>query len=719
MLAACGLQPNRAPVVQRLEVTPSGGTAPLVAQVRWSVGDPDGNALTCRLDVDGDGTFDYSQTCGQSGLSHTYTSPGTFAVRLEASDGQEHTLRVVSITVNTPPAASGPGNLAPQISSLNAEPASGYAPFSTRLRWSITDPNNDPLTCRLDLDGDGAADQAISPCTSGSSLEARFGVGRRTVTLTAEDGRGLRTSRTLDLEVGLNPLGPDLFIQKVEWGQGIVKSDLKLVADKPALLRVHLLADRTGLSAALRADVFRNNVQLGTLSLSGPAAPPTEENPADLGQSFSAVLPAEWVQGGLEVRLSADPANQVTEANEANNALTLRPALMSQGTTLYVTVVPVVTPNGGSPTIPDFRPTLMEWLPVRDVAVFQRSPYSFGQNISNDAGVWSKLLQEIATLRTLERSPRYYYGFVNTPYGAGIAGLGYVGWPASVGWTRSSAPQIMAHELGHNFGRSHSPCAVSDPDPGYPYAGAALGTWGFSLYGLRPAGQQLVNPSSFRDVMSYCNPQWVSDHTYTAMQRFLEANPPQAQASGGGVSLMGAQEVLLVRGVIRSGRVSLEPLQRLAAPLSLPEAGRYLLRLETASGVRTYAFSTQTLPAPHGFSGDEEHFVFTLPDPGGVNSLEIIRDGTRLFRQEAGLRPLNTADPGVRLSESGGEVRLTWLPSVFPYASVAHLGDQRTTLALSLTGGEAQLPAQGLPPGGKFEVSLSDGLKSQRYEFSR
>jgi len=43
----------------------------------------------------------------------------------------------------------------------------------------------------------------------------------------------------------------------------------------------------------------------------------------------------------------------------------------------------------------------------------------------------------------------------------------------------------------------------------------------------------------------------------------------------------------------------------------------------------------------------------------------------------------------------------------------------RTALGLWHRGGEARFALQNLPPGGAFEVQLSDGLRVQRYLFPR
>lgn len=151
-------------------------------------------------------------------------------------------------------------------------------------------------------------------------------------------------------------------------------------------------------------------------------------------------------------------------------------------------------------------------------------------------------------------------GFVRVNYTSGIAGIGYLGYPVAMGWDKpgtgleeiSPAAAVMVHELGHNFGRNHSPCGnVSGVDPNYPYPNAFIGTWGYD----RRNGT-LKDPSIYHDFMSYCRPQWVSGYTYERVQAFLEANPPQAHS----LAPMGLREaVLLFTALVVDGEVRLKP----------------------------------------------------------------------------------------------------------------------------------------------------------------
>ena len=66
-----------------------------------------------------------------------------------------------------------------------------------------------------------------------------------------------------------------------------------------------------------------------------------------------------------------------------------------------------------------------------------------------------------------------------------------------LGFTGDGSAGTMAHEVGHAHGRSHAPCGgASGVDPGFPYSGGAIGTWGYSA-----ATKQLMDPAQTKDVM--------------------------------------------------------------------------------------------------------------------------------------------------------------------------------------------------------------------------
>ena len=497
------------------------------------------------------------------------------------------------------------------------------------------------------------------------------------------------TSNGLTQEVPLTlqvqaPSTANLRILKVEWGQTVLKENLRLVKGKEALLRVHLVASPSAISLnqPLAGAVYQGSTFLGNLSFTCPNPIPTSTAQGDLSTTCNATLPAGWAVPGLRVEVRADPNDQVAESDEGDNALTLNPSV-GAGTVLHLTVVPVVH-QGQTASIPNFAQTLWRIWPLQNISSTTRAPYTFSGTLSpSDGNSWSRLLDEIRLLRQADGSGRYYYGFVRVSYTSGIAGIGYIGYPVAAGWDyTSSAPVVMAHELGHNFGRDHAPCGVSG-DPNYPYPNGSIGTWGYDL-----ESRTLRNPSERYDLMSYCSPQWVSDYTYEGAQNFLEQSPPKPQSL--------PQEGLLFSGRIRGDEVVFNPPLRLAvAPEGKPSP--YRLR---ADGVEAEVYVLED-------SEGTLHFQARLP-VGAWNRVGLWRNGVLLKEAARGLEP--QAEPTVELKEEGGFVRVRW--TGYPYLSLMHVAEDgsRTTLGLWHRGGEARFPTEGLPPGGRFEVQLSQGL---------
>jgi hypothetical protein len=291
---------------------------------------------------------------------------------------------------------------------------------------------------------------------------------------------------------------------------------------------------------------------------------------------------------------------------------------------------------------------------------------------------------------------------VRVGYGSGIAGIGYIGQPAATG--RQDSLETFVHEKGHNLGRQHAPCGnAAGPDANYPYANAGIGTWGYNA-----ATRTLINPASnYRDLMSYCSPEWVSDYNYQRVQNFIETQPNNI----GGTAPY--QLSLLVAGAYRGGRWVLRPVHRIWARPSTIEDGPLAVRLRTLDGAeRTVPFKTWEVEPVDDFTPAELHFSMVVPDPGALAALEVV-SGDEVLARRAGL-PVPAAPPQLE-RQTDGSLRVTWDARTHPSAAVAFLGaDERTTLALDLRGGDAQVRTDGLPAGGVYEVSVTDGLNPAR-----
>ncbi len=92
---------NKPPYISYFDVFPTQGVAPLEVRIGFSVGDPEGDTLTCYIDVDGDGSADYEiQNCTSGNLTHKYEKEGHYTVILTVRDkGGNSASEETSVTV--------------------------------------------------------------------------------------------------------------------------------------------------------------------------------------------------------------------------------------------------------------------------------------------------------------------------------------------------------------------------------------------------------------------------------------------------------------------------------------------------------------------------------------------------------------------------------------------------------------------------------------------
>lgn len=106
----------------------------------------------------------------------------------------------------------------PNISSFVVDGGVGSAPSVIALAWTIGDPNGDPLTCRLDTNGDGTPELVLDPCPTAASRNISVpDAGTVIAVLEVDDGSFAPVSRTLILDVPAGPVEPfDIELRGVE-----------------------------------------------------------------------------------------------------------------------------------------------------------------------------------------------------------------------------------------------------------------------------------------------------------------------------------------------------------------------------------------------------------------------------------------------------------------------------------------------------------------------
>jgi hypothetical protein len=441
-------------------------------------------------------------------------------------------------------------------------------------------------------------------------------------------------------EVGCEQDPHDFSVERLYLNQAVPAAD----TDDPAADRVATVIGRGGVIRAFVAanwtlsgaspDVvlhWRAGGNSGVIQMTGPSTVPTSPSEGSLNQTFNATFGNGFLRNGMEIYVEVDPDNSYREDSEANNRWPASGWFDVGATSVPrfdITFVPI-TLNGisSSFTMNDAEDVLEETLGVHPIAAYDiaiRNPHAFNGSSQQD---WVNLLNELVNLRdNVDHSDRLYYGVLPNPISPGIGGIGYVGYPVSLGLEDE---HIVAHELGHNLSLPHAPCGgPADADPNYPYGGGSIGSWGYDI-----ATTSLKNPSSYTDLMSYCMPAWISDYNYANVLEF------RTEAWGYGAAAQAipeGQSTVSVIGSLRSAggaAVSLSSVSQARRP-ARSGAGDYTLIGRDAAGRVLFRAPFEAYEYADGPEGDEKLFIVdALVDEEDVDRLaaiEVLHRG-RLF----------------------------------------------------------------------------------------
>ena len=391
-----------------------------------------------------------------------------------------------------------------------------------------------------------------------------------------------------------------------------------LVAGEKALLRVFPVA-RQATSEGIplvRARFYLDGQETYVVDIPGKSAPiPTELDESSLLKSANAVIPAEAVKSGLEMVIDVDPegtldtalavAKRIPETGRLPVdvravplfGLTLIPFIWSE--TQDSSIVELIDEIAADPENHELLSDTRDLLPVRDLTVTAHDP------VLTSSSNGYVLISEVAAIWALEGGTGHYMAMMSTDdiSREGPAGIARLGGRYS--FLAPYRPDLVAHELGHNFSLRHAPCgSAGGPDPSYPYPDGSIGVWG---YDFRDGGT-LVSPGR-RDLMAYCQSRWISDYHFTNALRYRlvdEGTPAAAAFAASTPSL------LLWGGVSADSVPFLEPAFVVEAPPALPDsAGDYVVTGRTASSVELFSLSF-TMPEVADGDGSSS-FAFVLP----------------------------------------------------------------------------------------------------------
>ncbi|NKI68013.1 hypothetical protein GN109_01160 [Collimonas pratensis] len=544
---------------------------------------------------------------------------------------------------------------------------------------------------------------------------------------------------------------------------------LRLTPGRPALVRATVLAPAAGAKSPLvnLSATSKAGVALGTLAMSGPASLPTAKDDYNLNNTFNAVLPAAWVQPGVKVSIKVAAGASNSPASQDVSPVVGTP------TSMHVVLVPLTV--GGAtgvlpPSLSDVQKALARVYPYANgnIAVTSRAPLIISGASSTTAMNWSSALTQLESTRETEDKNAFYYGLVPmyTPIpGSFVAGLGYVGsrsnggsssvaaigldWSSSAGqgdpfnnnWPQWQA--IMVHEMGHNHSLSHAPCGgASDPDPAYPNSNADLSALAVynSLYDndtqIGTLSAPLTpNSTQMKDVMGYCGGTWFSDFSYVRAQQFAESRTaaiPQPLVLNSAASVAAAPDgYLTIAGEITAQGVLLHPASASATKLRIDTAtakSSYALRVLTVSG-QTYNLPFEPVSVADA-SDKTSHFWVSLPNPGDIASIDVLRNGQlQAMRQPGQVQRVKAASAAAGNAQAmasavgwtvqNGQLTVTWNAALEPFLSLMYISASgaKTVLGNGLQNGSATFDIKALPSGGRFDLSLSSAMQARLVSF--
>jgi hypothetical protein len=487
-----------------------------------------------------------------------------------------------------------------------------------------------------------------------------------------------------------------------------------MLSNKPALLRVFGVANQCN-TARPKVRVTLSTGTVFNIDMnSGEQSVRLSPDQSTLVSSWNVTVPANHLQPGLTVVAEIDPDNAVAEANESDNrfpASGARAVDVKVAPTVGLRLVPVTQGNlTGSAPIEAFMELSTKLHPVGIYDVDVRLPYTTSLGaLSSGGNNWGALLGEIRNLRTTDTSNRHYYGVVKVSYTSGVAGVAYVPGFAGLGWDyQPSGGRVMAHELGHNFGRAHTPCGgPAGVDPNYPNTGNYVGGY-IGVYGFDMADGTLKASNIFTDVMGYCNNQWISDYTYVGMMSWLtDPNRAPTLPTAGSTAV---QPSLLIWGRIVNGQPVLEPTFEISARPQMPaRAGSHRLAALDANGAElfSFAFAGERIA---DLPGEHENFTFAVPLSAlrgrALGSMRLTARGRTV---SATASSDVAAEPEMVMSRSGPRaVRLQWNASRFPVVMVR---DPATGQVLSFArGGDVTI----VTDRSELDLNYSNRLRSTR-----
>ena len=325
-----------------------------------------------------------------------------------------------------------------------------------------------------------------------------------------------------------------------------------------------------------------------------------------------------------------------------------------------------------------------------------------------------------------------------TNVSSGPSGSGTWGWDTD----GSYADWYAGHEIGHTLGRSHPAssaalCGNSADDTSYPYPNGQIGPNSGVLEGFDAGDSSLGLPlavypgTTWHDVMTYCNNQWISDYTYNGMYNFMIAHPQNALQNAPQTDALQSPSItgdwLAVYGNVISGTntADLTRVRHVSTVATIPPlmAGPYSIELFNGNSLlASYPFTPQP---PTDDQPTWLNFTQVVTHVVGTTQLRIVRlaDSQTLATMSIPAHAPTISDVALQGAPNPvtGTVTLNWTsndvdgnPLTFDVFYSRNGGATVRAYQLGVTGNSTSIDAANLGGGGQalFRVVANDGVNT-------
>ena len=589
-------------------------------------------------------------------------------------------------------------------------------------------------------------------------------------------------------------ISTDLVADALEVTQAVqdLNNNVRLAAGKRTFVRfhVHSTSGRYRTIAQLEVSGNGNSTTLYPVNPgAGHIVVGTTPDRDDIDQSFLFELPSSYTQGAVTLKATVNPllswrtSRYPPETSYANNSATVSVTfeevpkiglIMYRGAYNLDGAGGKVTYTTAFTDVYQTRSWLQRAYPISDLWMTVRHvDFGMGSIVdpmtrtltyptSDDVNRWltSQRLLDLSEQQWYEdkvgsENDIRYYGMVDNRGGFmrgkapldGRVGSGPTGRAASWDSDGIFGDWYTGHELGHSYDRLHvqgtsggasGTCGGEvDTDSAYPHANGFISTatnGNSAFFGFDVGTREIFGPR-WRDVMTYCANQWISEYTYEGIMDYLQASVTPLSAP---TQILTVTDRLLVVGTTDAAAqsIDLQPLFILPdAPDVAPRVpGNFaiVLRSDDHSELARYAFTpTEMGPGPGDPELDDQDEEPSLliselvPYVAGANQVIVEGPSGTLATVSAGAAVPNVAITAPNGGEflSGDTIQVTWTASDTDGDPLAFLvqfspdnGATWETLAQNLTGTSVELDRSNIQTtsDGLFRVWVTDGIHTNR-----